>query len=323
MSMTMRTHWDVKIPIWKRALDVSWVVLALPLLVPVSAIISAVIWAVSPGPILLLNERVGFRGRKFLCFKFRTLRVGSYLSGGLPPTKMHLNDPRIIPCGRFLRSTGLDELPQLLNVLAGQMSIVGPRSSTPYEYDCYTPAQKRRFDTLPGLTGLWQVSGKDKTTFIQMIRHDIEYVDKKSLWTDLAIIFRTVPAVLKHAIESKQRNRPSQSRAHVDPKGSSGISIRNASVFYRLPQISLLMERLVFGKLKRECFQPAFGDLLAEYTRSLRASLREDRWKPALVFTIKTLLLVPACYRVFISCLFGRLLAELVPPVFRNWWRKE
>ena len=105
-------------------------------------------------------------------------------------------DPRMIPGGRLLRVSGLDELPQIINVLQGDMSLVGPRPCIPYEYEKYLPWQRERFDTLPGLTGLWQVSGKNRTTFIEMMHLDIEYVRNKTLWLDLKIIAKTIPALI-------------------------------------------------------------------------------------------------------------------------------
>lgn len=213
----MKQNWNesCQIPAWKRVLDILCIVVALPILVPVALVISAVIWFASPGPILYLNERVGYRGRKFICFKFRTMKVNAdvgihqkhladLMKSDAPMTKMDSKgDPRVIPFGGFLRATGLDELPQLLNVIGGQMSIVGPRPCLPYEYDNYVPAQKRRFNSLPGLTGLWQVSGKNKTTFSEMIALDIQYTETMTPWLDLKIMFKTVPALLGQVIETK------------------------------------------------------------------------------------------------------------------------
>lgn len=211
-----------EIPFWKRAVDISCIILALPILVPIVVTISATIWLASPGPILYLNERVGYRGRRFICFKFRTMKVNAdsgihqkhladLMRSDAPMVKMDTKgDPRLIPMGAFLRATGLDELPQLLNVLGGQMSIVGPRPCLPYEYDSYVPAQKRRFNSLPGLTGLWQVSGKNKTTFSEMIALDIQYSETKSLWLDLKIMLRTLPALLGQVQEVRARKQAAQ-----------------------------------------------------------------------------------------------------------------
>ena len=118
-------------------------------------------------------------------------------------TKMdYYGDPRLIPLGFFLRASGLDELPQLINVLQGEMSLVGPRPCLPYEYDVYLPWQKQRLDTLPGLTGLWQVSGKNKTTFTEMIRLDISYARNRSPWLDVTIMARTVFALVAQVREA-------------------------------------------------------------------------------------------------------------------------
>jgi lipopolysaccharide/colanic/teichoic acid biosynthesis glycosyltransferase len=205
-----------EIPPWKRALDITLVLLALPVLVPVMVFIAVLIALVSDGPVLFRQERVGYRGRRFRCFKFRTMVVGDntavhqghlqqLMSSNRPMVKMDAQgDPRIIPCGVPLRSSGLDELPQIINVLRGDMSLVGPRPCVPYEYEKYLPWQKERFNTLPGLTGLWQVSGKNKTTFEEMIQLDIRYVRTKSLWLDLAIVFKTIPALVVQMIEVRR-----------------------------------------------------------------------------------------------------------------------
>jgi lipopolysaccharide/colanic/teichoic acid biosynthesis glycosyltransferase len=205
------------VPAWKRALDITCIVVALPLLMPVFLLLAAGIKCVSPGPVLFLSERVGYRGRRFICFKFRTMKVNAdcdahrrhladLMRSDAPMVKMDAKgDPRLIPLGKILRATGLDELPQLLNVLGGEMSLVGPRPCLPYEFEGYLPEQKRRFNTLPGLTGLWQVSGKNKTTFSEMIALDIEYAGRKTLWLDLKIIGRTFPAILTQVKEARAR----------------------------------------------------------------------------------------------------------------------
>lgn len=209
----------IQIPSWKRALDIFLIVLALPLLLPLMAVISAIIWIVSPGPILFRQERVGFLGRRFLCLKFRTMFVGAdtgvhqghlkqLLTSDVPMVKMDAKgDPRVIPMGRILRSTGLDELPQLINVLLGDMSLVGPRPCLPYEYAEYLPWQKERFNAMPGLTGLWQVSGKNRTTFVEMIQLDIKYARIQNPWLDLQIIFKTIPALVTQVRENRARKK--------------------------------------------------------------------------------------------------------------------
>jgi lipopolysaccharide/colanic/teichoic acid biosynthesis glycosyltransferase len=137
------------------------------------------------------------------CDHFRQL-----MESEVPMTKLDARcDPRLIPLGSLLRATGLDELPQIINVLRGEMSFVGPRPCIPYEYEGYQPWQRRRFDAVPGLTGLWQVSGKNRTTFNEMIRLDIEYSERLSLWLDLKIIFRTLPALWQQCLDIRAQKR--------------------------------------------------------------------------------------------------------------------
>ena len=125
-----------------------------------------------------------------------------------PMTKMDSRgDSRLIPLGALLRATGLDELPQLFNVLKGEMSMVGPRPCIPYECEDYLAWQMKRFDTLPGLTGLWQVNGKNKTTFKEMINFDVTYARNKSLWLDLKIIAKTIPALLVQVRETRANRK--------------------------------------------------------------------------------------------------------------------
>jgi lipopolysaccharide/colanic/teichoic acid biosynthesis glycosyltransferase len=221
------------VPGWKRAVDITLILLALPLLLPVMLFIAVLISIVSDGPVLFRQERVGYRGRRFRCFKFRTMVVGDntaihqghlqqLMSSNQPMVKMDAQgDPRIIPCGLPLRSSGLDELPQIINVLRGDMSLVGPRPCVTYEYEKYLPWQKERFNTLPGLTGLWQVSGKNKTTFEEMIQLDIRYVRTKSPWLDLAIIFKTIPALIVQMIEVRRDRKSSEFKVRPQLAGSA------------------------------------------------------------------------------------------------------
>jgi lipopolysaccharide/colanic/teichoic acid biosynthesis glycosyltransferase len=116
-------------------------------------------------------------------------------------------DSRIIPGGRLLRASGLDELPQLINVLKGEMSLVGPRPCLPYEAEKYLPWQNERFDAAPGLTGLWQVSGKNRTTFTRMMQLDIAYARNQSLWLDLKIICKTIPALLGQMSDLRRKGK--------------------------------------------------------------------------------------------------------------------
>jgi lipopolysaccharide/colanic/teichoic acid biosynthesis glycosyltransferase len=202
------------LPLWKRSLDIFCVLITSPVWMPLMLIISAVIKTLSPGPALFRQERIGFLGKRFICFKFRTMRVNADVSvhaghlqnligSNLPMKKLDAADARVIPCGRILRALGLDELPQLFNVLRGDMSLVGPRPCVPYEYEQYTETHRERCKAVPGLTGLWQVSGKNNTTFEEMIQLDVYYAENKSLALDLEIIFKTIPAIISQAREMR------------------------------------------------------------------------------------------------------------------------
>jgi len=204
------------LPGWKRTLDMVAILMAVPFLLPLALVIGIIIRTVSTGPVLFKQERVGCRGRRFMCLKFRTMFCGAepaahqghlqqLMNSDVPMTKMDARgDSRIIPFGKLLRSSGLDELPQLVNVLKGEMSLVGPRPCLPYEAEKYLAWQRERFDAAPGLTGLWQVSGKNRTTFTKMIQLDIEYSRTKNLLLDLKIIFRTIPALLVQMWDVRQ-----------------------------------------------------------------------------------------------------------------------
>ena len=182
-------------------------------------LIAVVIRMVSAGPVLFKQERVGFLGRRFMCFKFRTMFMGSdtsthrghldqLITSGAPLEKMDAHgDSRIIPFGVLLRSSGLDELPQLINVLRGEMSLVGPRPCLQYESEKFLPWQRERFNAVPGLTGLWQVSGKNRTTFVKMMQLDIAYARNKSLWLDLKIIFKTIPALAVQIQDTRKKGK--------------------------------------------------------------------------------------------------------------------
>jgi lipopolysaccharide/colanic/teichoic acid biosynthesis glycosyltransferase len=211
---------------WKRALDITCILLSLPLWLPVFLLISLWIKIASPGPIFFRQERIGYRGRRFMVFKFRTMKVNvetqshehyldQLIHANCPMTKLDASgDPRIIHGGRILRAMGLDELPQLVNVLRGEMSLVGPRPCTPHEFTRYQAWQRERVNAPPGLTGYWQVNGKNKTTFTEMINMDIFYSKNMSLWLDVVIIVRTLPAIIAQVIETRIATR-SGTRASV------------------------------------------------------------------------------------------------------------
>ena len=214
-----RQETSTGLPTWKRLLDLALIAAAAPGWLLLGAGAAILVVCGSRGPVFFRQRRVGYKGREFTCYKFRTMRVDAetgthrehfhHLMGTeVPMTKLDArNDPRLIPFGALLRATGLDELPQLINVLRGEMSLVGPRPCIPYEYELYQPWQRRRFDAVPGLTGLWQVSGKNRTTFNEMIRFDIQYSKRLSLWLDLQIILRTIPALWEQCLESRARKR--------------------------------------------------------------------------------------------------------------------
>jgi lipopolysaccharide/colanic/teichoic acid biosynthesis glycosyltransferase len=197
-----------RIPFWKRALDIVGTLLALILLMPLFLLVALLIKVVSPGPIFFRQERIGYLGRPFMLWKFRTMHVNNnadihrkHISNAIesdtPITKLDdLNDNRIIPFGKFLRYSCLDELPQLFNVLRGDMSLIGPRPCMQFEADKFFQWQKKRFDTLPGMSGLWQVSGKNRTTFKEMLRLDIGYAKKRTFLLDAKIVLKTIPAIV-------------------------------------------------------------------------------------------------------------------------------
>ena len=212
-------------PLWKRLLDASVILLTAPITILVGVVIASIIKLGSPGPVIFRQERVGYKGQRFVCFKFRTMHAGAETSShqghtaqliksAAPMTKLDAaKDARVIPFGSILRATGLDELPQLINVLRGEMSLVGPRPCVGYEYEMYETWQRRRFDAVPGLTGLWQVSGKNRTTFNQMINLDIEYSEQSSLWLDLKIMLKTVPALVVQCCDQRAKRKQDQNPA--------------------------------------------------------------------------------------------------------------
>lgn len=188
----------------KRTLDVGLVLASAPLTVPLALLIALLIRLDSPGPALFRQRRVGKDGAEFSCYKFRTMvrdaeqrkaELTALNEADGPIFKMRY-DPRITRVGRLLRRSSLDELPQLWNVLRGEMSLVGPRPALPEEVAAYEPWHRRRLEVMPGLTGLWQVLGRSDTTFDEMVRLDIFYAENWSVGMDLRIMLMTVPAVV-------------------------------------------------------------------------------------------------------------------------------
>jgi lipopolysaccharide/colanic/teichoic acid biosynthesis glycosyltransferase len=200
----------------KRATDIVGAAGFLLLLSPILALIALIIKLTSDGPVLFKQERLGRSGQRFKCLKFRTMYVNNdpkihqdyiqkYIEGskaqkpeaGASAVYKITSDPRITPIGRFLRKSSLDEVPQFWNVLQGAMSLVGPRPPVPYEFEIYDVWHRRRvLEVKPGVTGLWQVSGRSRLTFDEMVRLDLQYVRTWSLWLDLKILLATPGAVI-------------------------------------------------------------------------------------------------------------------------------
>lgn len=189
----------------KRMMDLFLVVITIPLWLPLNGIIALLIGLTSPGaPVMFKQLRTGKGGRRFYMYKFRTMVPGAE---ELKDQYAHLNelqwpdfkitdDPRTTPVGRFLRRTSLDELPQLINVLKGDMSLVGPRP-TSFGPETYKLWHTSRLDVMPGLTGLWQIIGRAELEFDERLRLDIAYIERASLWLDFVILLRTVLAVVQ------------------------------------------------------------------------------------------------------------------------------
>ena len=203
----------VSAPLSKRALDLLITVPLLIVLSPVLLVIAIAIKATSHGPVLFRQARIGLSEAPFTMFKFRSMVVSApgddralrkafedELAGVAEPEndsfKLH-DDPRVTSVGKLLRSTSLDEVPQLFNVVKGEMSLVGPRPALDWEHEMFTPEQQRRTDVLPGLTGLWQVSGRSRLSTPEMVELDLEYVERQSTWLDIQILFRTIPTVIR------------------------------------------------------------------------------------------------------------------------------
>lgn len=188
----------------KRATDFVVALFLLALFLPIIPVVAMLIRLDSRGPIFFKQKRIGRNGKVFNFYKFRSMVTGAEtvigalrpLSGVDGPIFKIKDDPRITHVGRFLRRSSLDELPQLINVLKGDMSIVGPRPNLPSEVSQYLPWQKRRLDVTPGITCFWQIAGRSHIGFQEWMRLDLEYVRKRSYVTDLKIMFKTVPAVI-------------------------------------------------------------------------------------------------------------------------------
>jgi lipopolysaccharide/colanic/teichoic acid biosynthesis glycosyltransferase len=202
----------------KRSIDIVGSSILLIMISPFLAAIALAIKLTSKGPVIFRQERVGWLGTRFQCLKFRTMHtnndakihrdyVQQLITGNVakekegeaqPAVFKITSDPRVTPIGRFLRKTSLDEVPQFWNVLRGEMSLVGPRPAVPYEFELYDDWHRRRaFEMKPGVTGLWQVSGRSRVSFNDMVRLDLRYSQRWSLWLDLKILLATPHAALK------------------------------------------------------------------------------------------------------------------------------
>lgn len=226
LTRTRRSFSHRPLPIWKRAMDILGAAGGLILASPFLLIVSVMIKSLSRGPVFFKQQRIGYMGKPFTMWKFRTMKVNADTSNhrqhvtrlingcgqngeafGKPMIKLD-DDPQIIPFGKILRKTCLDELPQLINVVRGEMSLVGPRPAIAYEVEAYASWHHRRLDTVPGVTGLWQVNGKNRLTFNEMVRLDIEYLKEQSFWLDIGILLKTPLAVLSQFKDSMREKRP-------------------------------------------------------------------------------------------------------------------
>ncbi len=189
----------------KRLIDIVASILLLIILMPLFMIIMLLIYINSPGPVFYKQIRVGRWGKLFTMWKFRSMYLDAdkrlkeimaenEMTGGVI-FKMK-NDPRIIPIGRFIRKASIDELPQLWNVLKGDMSLVGPRPALPSEVNQYSLQDRQRLEVIPGITCIWQVSGRSNIPFPQQVELDTEYIQSQSLLLDLKLLLKTIPAVL-------------------------------------------------------------------------------------------------------------------------------
>lgn len=205
LNMEPVAHDDGKLFV-KRLFDLLVTILAMPVVLPVLALVAIAIKLDSPGPALFVQQRVGLRKHLFPMFKFRSmfqdaeerLKEIEHLNEAEGPIFKIANDPRVTRIGRFIRKTSLDELPQLFNVLRGEMSLVGPRPMSIRDVDLFDQGiQRKRFSVKPGITCIWQISGRSDLPFEKWLELDLEYIEKWSLGLDLVILIKTIPAVLK------------------------------------------------------------------------------------------------------------------------------
>jgi lipopolysaccharide/colanic/teichoic acid biosynthesis glycosyltransferase len=217
-----------KIPLWKRVMDITGAIVGLIIFSPIFLLVSISIKIFSPGPVFFKQERVGYGLEKFIFLKFRTMNrnadisahqhyLTELISGNAedeasdkPMTKMDDDNSQIIFGGKILRKFCLDELPQLINVLRGDMSLVGPRPPIPYEVAEYRQWHNGRLDSRPGMTGLWQISGKNRLTFREMVRLDIRYARNLSFLEDFKILLMTPFVIILELILDHPSKKPTR-----------------------------------------------------------------------------------------------------------------
>lgn len=237
-TASLRVPLSRPVPTWKRAFDIILVLITLPFTLPLMLAVTVWIKLVSRGPAIFCQERIGRNGRRFTLYKFRsmhrnadTTRHAQHFShlvkSNRPMVKLDLLcDSRLIPGGCLLRATGLDELPQLFNILRGDMSLVGPRPCLPEEYQYFSRIQRVRFRALPGLTGIWQTQGKHLVTFIEMNAMDARYVQQASPWLDFTIILRTPIAVFGQMRLAYLRHRAAKQAIAEDSAAEQLAALR-------------------------------------------------------------------------------------------------
>jgi exopolysaccharide production protein ExoY len=192
----------------KYVLDLVLASTSLILLFPMILMVVAILFVVQGRPVFIAHKRIGKNGVMFQCFKFRSmvndaqtvlahhLASDPQLRAEWNATRKLQNDPRVTPLGQFMRKSSIDEIPQLLNIVCGQMSLVGPRPIVASEAELYGPNLGHYTEVRPGLTGLWQVSGRSDTSYVARVELDVRYVTERTTWGDIAIMFKTIPAVL-------------------------------------------------------------------------------------------------------------------------------
>jgi len=235
------------LPAWKRLIDILGAATVLTLSSPLFLMVAAHIKVVSKGPVFFKQERIGYLGCPFTIYKFRTMKTDAnckvhedHLKNLIDSDKVLTkldegNDSRLIPFAGVIRKSCLDELPQLINVLKGDMSLVGPRPLLSYEAEEFTAWQRQRMHAVPGMTGLWQVSGKNRLTFSQMMRLDACYSKNATLLIDMTIFLKTIPAIFAQVSNFAQQKVPGQGKEHE----KRSVSIWNRSVSSLMRQLFL------------------------------------------------------------------------------------